>query len=422
MLNKFNLKSEVGRNVLTLMTGTTIAQAIPIAISPILTRIYTPEDFGVFALYMSLLSIVAVIATGRYELAVILPKNNKDSINIVAISFLISLGISLFLFIIVFFFNTEITKLIGTPEISNWLYLIPISVFLVGAYQSLNYWNNKKKQYKTMAKSKIYQSFSAGGTNLTLGFMDFSKLGLIIGQLVGQIIAFFILLKSFIRNDMYYVSNINKLKMFVLLKRYKDFPKINMPHAFLNTLSSELPVLLISKFFNSSNTGFYSLANLIIVGPMGIISSSYSQVFLQKISELKNNNLKEEEMVFFKNTIYKLLVFSFPVFCILFFIMEDVFSIIFGSDWIIAGTYSMILIPMLYFRFTGSIVSSVVLVYNEQKKAFYIEVLNTILRLLSLLIGGFYNDIILALILFSLTSSVISIYRLIWYFQVVKKG
>jgi O-antigen/teichoic acid export membrane protein len=422
MLNKLKPKSEVSRNILTLMTGTTIAQAIPIAISPILTRIYTPEDFGIFALYMSLLSIVAVIATGRYELAVMLPKNKKESINIVAISFLISFIISICLFVLVLFFNKEITLLIGTPEISNWLYLMPLSVFLVGSYQSLNYWNNKNKQYKTMAKSKIYQSVSVGTTNLTLGFIEFSKFGLIIGQLFGQIIAFFILLKSFIKSDINYLQNINRLKMFSLFKKYKDFPKINMPHAFLNTMSSELPVLMISKFFNNSNVGFYSLANLIIVAPMGIVSSSYSQVFLQKISELKNNNFRNEEVVFFKNTLYKLLIFSFPVFFIVFFIIEDIFKIVFGSEWIIAGTYSMILIPMLYFRFTGSIISSVVLVYNKQKKAFYIEVLNTILRFVSLLIGGFYNNILLGLVLFSATSSLISIYRLQWYFKIVKKG
>jgi len=116
--SKFNIKnsklfphSEFSRNVLTLMTGTTIAQAIPIAISPILTRIYTPEDFGVFAL-----------------------------------SIIISFFISLITLIIVFVFNIQITNLLGNKEISNWLYFIPITVLLTGVYQSFNYWSNRKKQ------------------------------------------------------------------------------------------------------------------------------------------------------------------------------------------------------------------------------------------------------------------------------------
>ena len=103
MFNKLKPKSEFSRNVLTLMTGTTIAQAIPIAISPILTRIYAPEDFGMFALYMSVASIISVIATGRYELAIMLPKKDEDAVNIVALSIIISFFVSFISLLIVFF-------------------------------------------------------------------------------------------------------------------------------------------------------------------------------------------------------------------------------------------------------------------------------------------------------------------------------
>ena len=152
LINKLKPKSEFNRNVLTLMTGTTIAQAIPIAISPILTRIYTPEDFGMFALYMSIASIIAIVATGRYELAIMLPKKDEDAINIVALSIIISFFVSFISLLIVFIFNTQITNILGNPEISIWLYFIPLTVLLTGIYQSFNYWSNRKKQYKRLAK------------------------------------------------------------------------------------------------------------------------------------------------------------------------------------------------------------------------------------------------------------------------------
>ena len=139
-MKRFLPKSEFGRNVLTLMTGTTIAQAIPIAISPILTRIYTPEDFGLFAFYASIASIISVVATGRYELAIMLPKKDDDAINIVVLSILISFLVSLLSLIIVLVFNTQITNLLGNPEIANWLYFIPLTVLFTGIYQSFNYW------------------------------------------------------------------------------------------------------------------------------------------------------------------------------------------------------------------------------------------------------------------------------------------
>ena len=122
MLNKLKPKSEFSRNVLTLMTGTTIAQAIPIAISPILTRIYTPEDFGVFALYMAIASIIAVIATGRYEMAIMLPKEEEDVKSIVKLILILLSIVTFITFLIVSFFNQAIVSLFENQEISNWLY------------------------------------------------------------------------------------------------------------------------------------------------------------------------------------------------------------------------------------------------------------------------------------------------------------
>ncbi|HHD79092.1 MAG TPA: translocase, partial [Epsilonproteobacteria bacterium] len=140
------------------MTGTSIAQAIPLAISPILTRIYTPEDFGIFALYMSVASMIAVTATGRYELAIMLPKKDDDAMNIVALSIVISFFVSFITLLIVFSFNAQITHLLGNPEISFWLYFIPITVLLTGIYQSFNYWINRKKEYGRLATNKVIQS------------------------------------------------------------------------------------------------------------------------------------------------------------------------------------------------------------------------------------------------------------------------
>jgi len=97
------------------------------------------------------------------------------------------------------------------------------------------------------------------------------------------------------------------------------------------------------------------------------------------------------------------------------------FSLIFGAKWRIAGIYAQIFSPMLYLRFTGSIVSSVVIVYNEQKKALLIEVVNTLLRIASLVIGGLMHNIVISFILFSASSSIITLYRLFWYLNIIKE-
>jgi len=147
-MNKFinPLKSEFGRNVLTLMTGTTIAQAIPIAIMPILTRIYPPESFGVFALFLAITAVGASMATGQYEQAIVLPKSKKDALSIVILSIVITFGLSIVLLLMIIIFNNQIVNLLNNSEIKSWLYFIPLSVFLVGVYNSLNFFNIRKKK------------------------------------------------------------------------------------------------------------------------------------------------------------------------------------------------------------------------------------------------------------------------------------
>ena len=148
MLKRFKPKSEFNRNILTLLTGTTIAQAIPIAISPILTRIYTPEDFGIFAIFLAITLIIGSIANGRYELAIMIPKKDEDAINIFALGFIITTSISLLLLVLVLIFQRYFIFLLKNEEIGVWLYFVPISVFFFGIFNILNYFNNRKKNYK----------------------------------------------------------------------------------------------------------------------------------------------------------------------------------------------------------------------------------------------------------------------------------
>ena len=148
------------------MTGTAIAQAIPIALSPILTRLYRPEDFGVLALYMAICGVISTVATARYELAIMLPEDEESAINIVALSIVVAVITSILTLTVVTLFNAPITRLLGNTEISRWLYFIPLSILLTGVYQSLNYWANRKNQYRWMANTRVVQSVGTTSTQI----------------------------------------------------------------------------------------------------------------------------------------------------------------------------------------------------------------------------------------------------------------
>lgn len=142
------LNNEFIRNAFTLMLGTALSQAIPIAIIPILTRIFTPEDFGLLALYGACVAILSVFIAGRYEIAIMLPKSNEDAKILLQASIIITFLIATILFIPILFFNKQIANLLGNKNIAPWLYLLPLSALLTGTYQSLTYWNNRQKNLK----------------------------------------------------------------------------------------------------------------------------------------------------------------------------------------------------------------------------------------------------------------------------------
>ena len=363
MLNKFKPKSEFSKNVLTLMTGTTIAQAIPIGISPILTRLYTPEDFGIFALYMSVASIMSVIATGRYELAIMLPKKDEDAFNIVMLSIIITAFISFLSFLIAFFLNSQITALLGNPQISNWLYFIPITILFTGGYQSFNYWFNRKKQYKRLAQSKILRSGTTVTVNVSMGIGKLGSGGLIIGALFGQGIATFNLFQIALKNDKEMMHYVKKLKIFALIKKFKKFPLLNLPNALVDAIRVSGINILIAKFFTASALGQFSLAWKIVQMPISLIGNSISQVFFQKVSSVKKSELN----TIVKKFIFKASAIALPLFLILYFFAEEIFVFIFGQNWRLAGQIVSILSPWLFLRFLTSPLSNIFIVLNKQE-------------------------------------------------------
>lgn len=352
------------------MTGTSIAQAIPLAISPILTRIYTPEDFGVFALYIGVASIVAVMATARYELAIMLPKKDEDAIQLVILSILISFCISLIVFLLVYFFNGLIVSFLGNEEISNWLYLIPITVFLTGIYQSLNYWNNRKKSYKRLATSRVIQSGATASSNLSMGFGGFGSSGLILSGVLGQGVATIILSRITWLEDGKRFEKIKSLKIFALIKKYRKFPIFNLPNALIDALRLSGISILIAKFFSTATLGQFSLAWKMIQAPITLIGGSLSQVFFQKIASAKRTDLDS----LLKRFLLKASLIALPIFVMLYLFSTDLFTIIFGENWKLAGEIASILTPWLFFNFLTTPMANVFIVLNRQEVVLIVSI------------------------------------------------
>nr|WP_249315571.1 oligosaccharide flippase family protein [Bacillus sp. FJAT-49711] len=401
------------------MTGTTIAQALPIAASPILTRIFTPDDFGILALFLSITSIIGVMITGRYELAIMLPKEDKEAVNLVALSITIAAGISLFLLTLIIIFGEQISALLGNSQIYPWLFFVPLSLFLTGIFQAFNYWSNRKLQYKRIANATISKSTTTAGMNIGIGVMQSGAAGLVLGNVLGQLAATVQLVVKSIKKGKISFSYVTLKEMTLLAKKYDRFPKVSIWSAMLNTASLQLPVFVLSTGFSSAIVGFFSLSQRVLSIPMSVLGSAFGQVFFQTSTKLKEEDPKGLTQVTYRSYKYMLLIGVIPI-SIIFGFGDIIFSFVFGKEWQIAGEYARILSVWLLLVFISSPLALLYTVMNREGTLFLFNLSMFVSRAIVLLFGIFYfKDAYITIILFSVISSLFYLWNNIYILKLV---
>ena len=413
MIGNLKTKSEFSRNVLILMTGTAVAQAIPIAISPILTRIYSPEEFGLFALFFAILAIFSALANGRYENAVMLPKKDKDAINILALGIVINFSISLILLVVVVFFNGSIASMLGNDEIAIWLYFIPIALFFTALFNILNSFNNRRKNYKDIADAMVIKSLAMAVVQLSIGFIKSGVMGLISGQIFSVFFANGKLIQNIIKDKKLLLS-VNRLKIIALAKKYKEFPMFSLPSTLANVLAGQLSNILIFSFYSATTIGFYSFVQKILGIPTTLIGKSIGQVYFEEGT--KERKRTGSATTLFNATLKKLLLIGFPSFFILFFIVEDLFAFIFSEEWRVAGEYAQIVVPMFFIRFVVASLSITYDMFGYLKLELLWQITLLIGSIAIVLVYGLtkmdFKDLLILLTLYTSIMQLISLYLL----------
>jgi lipopolysaccharide exporter len=398
------LKNAFIKNVILLMSGTAIAQILPIVISPFLTRLYSPGDFGIFAIFISIISIISILVTGRYELAIILPKEEKESINIFAFVIILTSLSTIFIFFVLFFGRELLVTLFNISKIYLWIFFIPISLFLTGCSQALNYWFNRKKQFNHLSKGKIIQAIVNSFLSLLLGLIVNGSNGIIISTLVGQFISTLFLLRIFIIQEKEHFKSISLECIREQIKKYKKFPKYTVFSDLLNSLSVQAPVFLLTHFFGSKLAGYYSLSNRTINMPLTLVGNSVAQVFYQSATESKDNLLRLKEKTY---KIYKKLLFLaiIPVSLLLWY-GDNLFSLFFGNSWVTSGSYTQYLIIWMLFVFVSSPLSQLLSILEKQFEGLIFNIIIFFTRIISILFGAliFRSDKI-AVLLFGITGA-----------------
>lgn len=361
-IKKRLLPSEFTKNTIVLIVGTVVAQAIPLLIHPFLRRIYSAEDFGAMAVFLSLFSMVTIVAAFRYESTIVLPKNDNEAANILGLTFLINLCFNTIIFFVLVFFKTEIVALIGFPlKYANYLYFLPFTSFLFSAYQSMNYWLIRQKAFKASSFNKIVRRSAEGIVQVILGVLKFPG-GLFVGDIVGNFSNVISGIRQVFKNK-FNNAFVTKRKMGFVAKKYMDYPKFNMLPTLLSSAATLLPFLFINKLYSTEIVGYLDLSRMVLSIPLIFISTTISQVLFQKITESRHQ--KVSILIEIRNVFFLLLSIIFIEAILLYFFGDFLFGLIFGAEYVLSSTFSKILIISFSLNFISSTFSSIFLTFDK---------------------------------------------------------
>ncbi len=375
MIKKFQ-QSEFIRSVVTLMTGTVVAQVVAYLVYPILTRIYSNEDMGELGVYTRLVAFIAAFATARYEIALPIAKRDAHAFHLYRLSLRIA------------FITICSTLLVGALyyftrpfSISNFAFLLMV---ILSAYITVwinlgTTWAIRKKQFKNISIQRMVNSLSVNALRWIFGVFGWGAFGLIFATLIGSFFSSIVFVLHFFRIQTDFRSVKNPKRMRVVASEFKQFPQVNLPHVLLDLGVDLALAAFIVAFYGKGVFGSFSHAYLMLKLPLAIVGQSIGQVFFSKCSDMVNK--KQSIYPLMLKTIQTLAIIAVVPFVFLFLFGEPIFGFVFGDRWFQSGRFAEILAPYLLLNFLLSPVSSMPLILGRQREMFVIGICICIIQL-----------------------------------------
>ena len=365
-------RDRFGRHVFTLMSGSAAAQALTLALVPVLTRLYVPENFGVLALYSSLLFISMPLVSVRYEMAIVPAEDDDEAFGLVLLScgiaILFGLSTSLLMF-------PRLTALLRMQALQRYIWLVPFSVTVTGFYQAVRQYRIRKKQFHSISFSQIAQSGGAAVAQVGSALIQASAWGLLFGQLSGLLASTYFLARD-IRSAWDRWHCLHQGQFFATLRtlavRYRRHPAFLPWAGFVDSIAQRLPVLMLSGFYGPYFLGLYAVADRIIRMPISLVGQNCAPVLFQNMSE--QHTKARISSVLIKWGVGMSAFFVLPA-AVLYLASRFLFAVILGKTWAAAGSLAVALIPIYWGALVVSPVSGLLIIANRQGLYFLIQAL-----------------------------------------------
>ncbi len=392
--------------IATLLSGSIISQAILFVFMPLITRLYSPSEFGLYSLFFSITMAVGLISSLKYEQAIVLPKRDLDARALLFISLLILSVVVLISLIVIWIFYDWFYKIFDGKSYLIWL--IPLSILILGLQQIFENYSNRVELYKNMSVSKVISSISTVTTQLSSRYI-FGMNGLVLGKIFSDFLGIMYLLYTHMKKSTLHFEDISKRRLKFNLKKHDHFPKFQTGTTLINYLSQNLPIFLFPVLFSSEAVGYYALAFRMLMTPTTLMTNAVRNVYYQKASKMY---AKKEKILglFYKTTVGLIKIYAFPFLVVVLF-GEEIFSFLFGAEWAKAGEIAQIMVIASLFAFINPPTTMTFNILNLQKMQLYIQIIQFILRVLAIYIGYYiFDSYIVAVVLYVLVAISINLY------------
>jgi O-antigen/teichoic acid export membrane protein len=395
------------KNILVVMAGTGIAQIISIGLSPVISRLFTPSDFGIAGSFGAIAGMIAAAVTLEYSQAIMLPKEREDALGLLAISFVCTAAVSLATLIACLAAPAAMNGLMKTRGF--WpLALLVFSTLISGLNYACQAWAVRVKAFKVTSTSQVIRSLTGKGATIGFGILKLGAPGLIIANILGNVAASVNLVRV-LRPDLPSLwTKTRRAGLAKLAREYRDFPLYSASQNVINAISAGLPVLLLTRFFGLPIAGAYAFAMTVLTFPMGFILSALRQVLFQKASESQHQG-RSLAALYVKVTATLFAMALIPTAVVLIW-GPQLFAWIFGAQWFTAGELSrslMIWMAVVFCNLPAVLFGRIIRI---QRFVFFYELGLLAARTAALILGGLFLTAYQTVMAYALVGAVMNVF------------
>ena len=370
----------VFKGMATLALGNGMAKIVGLLSIQILTRIYSPEHFGVLSVFTAILLILAPLMTLRYELAVPLPARDGAAMTLMALSGALLLLMTFVLGTLIWLAGPSLLSWTSMEALTHYRGLLLLALFLAGLFEILQIWAVRRRAYSIIARTQLQQSLVGAVAKISLGVAGWTSAGLLFGHVTGAAAGMMALSHAFHRDVRRLWRHVTVRRGVTMLRHYSAFPVYRLPAQLLQIVSSQSPLLLTAAIYDAGTTGQLGLALMTLALPMNLLGHTTSKAYYAEIASLGRKRPEQVRAVT-RAVIKRLLAFSIAPALLLLAFGEGLFALAFGKQWVLAGELAAILAIYLLFQFIHAPASHLLSLFERQRLLLLLNVQRTVLTI-----------------------------------------